>query len=121
GTPFADVAMATNQFPQLSQPISRNGDGTPVLTPQVAASAFSGGVGHYGAAQNEDGDYVIFQVVEVIPAAAETNEQARGFVTEAARDTLYSDFVTGLRDELGVRVNQGAVDRLFALDTVTGQ
>ena len=71
--------------------------------------------------QIADGDYVVFQVVEVIPAAAETNAQAQTFVTEAARDTLYSDFVTGLRDELGVRVNQQTLNQLLALDTTTGQ
>lgn len=121
GAPIADVAVAHNQFPQLSQPITRNGDDTPVLTAQVAASAFAGGVGHFGAAQNEDGDYVVFQVVEVIQAAPETNEQARSFVSEAARNTLYSDFVTGLRDDFGVRVNQQAINQLLALDTTTGQ
>jgi peptidyl-prolyl cis-trans isomerase D len=121
GSPLADVAAGVSQFAQLSQPITRNGDGTPVLTPQVAASAFAGGVGHFGAAQNDDGDYVVFQVVEVIPAPAETTAQAESFVTGAARDTLYSDFVTGLRDELGVRVNQQTLNQLLALDTATGQ
>jgi peptidyl-prolyl cis-trans isomerase D len=121
GRAIADIAMEHNQFAQLSQPITRNGDGTPVLTAQVAASAFAGGVGHFGAAINEDNDYVVFQVVEVITAAPETVEQARTFVNEAARDTLYSDFVTGLRDEFGVRVNQQAVNQLLALDTATGQ
>lgn len=121
GTPLADVAAGVSQFAQLSQPITRNGDGTPVLTAQVAASAFAGGVGHFGAAQNDDGDYVVFQVVEVIPAPPEATGQAATFVTEAARNTLYSDFVTGLRDELGVRVNQQTLNQLLAIDTTTGQ
>ena len=42
-------------------------------------------------------------------------------MAEASRDTLYSDFVTGLRDEVGVRVNQQALNQLLALDTTTGQ
>lgn len=122
GAPFADVALQRNQFPILSQPMTRDGDGSPVLNRAVAAAAFAGGEGHYGSAINDDGDNVIFQVVDIIPAEAGGAEQAKAYLEETTRQSLYSDFVAGLRDTAGVRVNQQVLNQLLALDTeTTGQ
>lgn len=120
GEAFADIALALNQFPILSQPMNRSGDGTDVLNQDVAAAAFAGGEGHFGSAKNGDGDHVVFQVVEIMPATAETAEPARSFVEEASRETLYSDFVAGLRDEAGIRINRQTLDKIIALD-IAGQ
>jgi peptidyl-prolyl cis-trans isomerase D len=119
GNAFADVALQRNQFPILSQPMTRNGDGTPVLSSAVAAAAFAGGEGHFGSAVNDDGDNVIFQVVEIIPAEAGTSEQAKAYIDETTRQSLYADFVNGLRDEAGLRVNQQVLNQLLALDPAT--
>lgn len=121
GAPFADVALQRNQFPILSQPMTRDGDGTPVLSRTVAAAAFAGGEGHFGSAVNDDGDNVIFQVVEITPAAAGSIEQAKAYLEETTRQSLYSDFVTGLRDEAGIQENRQVLNQLLALDTTTGQ
>ena len=119
GEAFPDVALSINQFPSLSQPLTRSGDGTRVLNQDVASAAFGGGEGHFGSAVNGDGDHVVFQVVEIQsgtesePAAA----QARAFVTDSTRQSLYTDFITGLRDEAGLRVNQQTLNQILALGT----
>lgn len=119
GTPLADVAASINQFPVLSPPLKRSGDGTTVLNQTVAAAIFDGGPDHYGSAVNGDGDHVVFQVVEVTPAAADAAPQARQFVENSTRDALYADFVNGLKDAAGLRINTQVLNQL--LDTGTAQ
>ena len=119
GTPFADVAASINQFPILSPPLKRSGDGTTVLNQTVAAAIFDGGPEHFGSAVNGDGDHVVFQVVEVIPAPADAAQQARQFVENSTRDALYADFVNGLKDAAGLRINTQVLNQL--LDTGTAQ
>ncbi|MDP1730251.1 MAG: SurA N-terminal domain-containing protein [Devosia sp.] len=121
GEAFGDVAMSLNQFPNLSQPLSRSGDGSTVLNQDVAAAVFAGGPDHFGSARDGDGDHVVFQVVEVTPAGEESFAAMRSFIEDASRETLYADFVNGLRDEAGIRINRQTFDQLIALDATTGQ
>ena len=120
GEAFADVAVSLNQFPILSQPLKRGGDGTNVLNQDVAAAAFSGGSGHFGSAKNSDGDYVLFQVVDVTPAA-ETPPTIRSYLEQANQQSLFDDFIAGVRDEAGLRIYRQVLDQLIGLDATTGQ
>jgi peptidyl-prolyl cis-trans isomerase D len=117
GTAFADVAAGLNQFPQLSQPLARSGEPTPPLDQAVASAAFAGGEGHVGTAVNGDGDHVVFQVVEIIPAEGGLNEDAGGYIASTRQNTLYSDFMSGLRDSLGVKENMQVITQVLALPT----
>lgn len=120
GEALADVAVARNQFPILSQPISRTGDGTPVLSAQVANAAFEGGEGYFGAAENADGDQVVFQVVEIFPPGEPAAPTLADYVEETTRQSLVAEFFTGLRNTAGVRVNQQILNQLLAVGG-TGQ
>ncbi|MDB5542815.1 MAG: PpiD [Devosia sp.] len=113
GTPFADVATVIGQFPILSQPLKRGGDGTTVLNQTVANEIFNGGPTHFGSAVNGDGDHVVFQVAQVNEAAADATPDAKKFVEESTRDGLYADFVSGLKTEAGMRVNQQVMAQLL--------
>lgn len=113
GEAFADVAASLNQFPILSQPLKRSGDGTSVLNQDVAAAAFAGGAEHFGSARNGDGDYVVFEVVEVTPAPEAQQEEIRAYVEQTSRESLFSDFTTGVRDEAGLRINRQTLDQLL--------
>jgi peptidyl-prolyl cis-trans isomerase D len=116
GTPLADVASALGQFPVPSGELNRaTGDGSPQIDAQVAAAAFAGGPGHHGAAQNADGDYIVFEVTGIAPAG-ETAE-AEADVKDATIQSLYSDFVTAVRNDVGVRENAAVLNQLLALDT----
>lgn len=120
GKAFADVAAELNQFPQLSQPLKRSGDGTPVINDVVASEIFNGGPDHVGTAINGDGDHVVFHVVEVIPATGAAPDAAKKYVEDGTRDTLYADFVSGITTEAGTSINQQVLSSLLAIDT-TGQ
>jgi len=116
GKPIADIAAALNQFPSVSAPLGRQGDGTPVFNAQVANAIFEGGPDHHGSVKNADGDYVVFKVAEVTPAGTDVAPQLRDAIENAARDALYGEFVGGLRDQSGLRVNQATLNQLLATD-----
>lgn len=116
GKTFADVAAGLNQFPQLSQPLARAGEATPPLDQTVIAAAFAGGEGHFGSAINSDGDQVVFQVIEIIQGEEDATEDAGGYIAGTRQNTLYSDFMSGLRDSMGLRINEKALTQVLALD-----
>lgn len=120
GTAFGDVAASLNQFPQLSQPFARAGEQTPPIDQAVAAAAYAGGEGHIGSAVNGEGDHVVFQVVEIVSDETKLAEDAGGYIAGTRQNTLYSDFMGGLRDTMGMQINQKALTQLLALDQ-TGQ
>jgi peptidyl-prolyl cis-trans isomerase D len=121
GTPFADVATSIGQFPILSPALKRDGSATvggstaqadPVLSADVAREIFNGGPTHYGSAINADGDYVVFQVVEVTPAPA-PDVRASDFVENSIREGVYQDLVRGLIADSGIRTNQQVLTQLM--------
>lgn len=112
GSTFADVAASIGQFPILSQPLKRAGDGTTVLNQAVANEIFNGGPTHFGSAVNGDGDQVVFQVVEVNNGSTDQTADIEKFVQQSSRDGLYSDLLTGLKSEAGMRINEQVLKRL---------
>ena len=127
GEPLADVATSLNQFPTLSPPLKRDGTTAmagasgQVLDPDVAAAAFAGGAEHFGAARNSDGDYVVFQVVEVTPGE-QVSEQVSTYLEQVSQRSLFDDFTAGVRDQAGgVRINRQVYGQIIGLDATTGQ
>lgn len=118
GTPFGDAAAALNQFPVLSQPLTRNGDGTTVINQTVAEAIFSGGPDHFGAALNGDGDQVVFRVVEITPAATtDAAASIKRFVENSMTDGLDADFQRGLLTAAGLKLNETALMNLLSLNS----
>ncbi|MBN9361571.1 MULTISPECIES: peptidylprolyl isomerase [unclassified Devosia] len=112
GTAFAGVASGIGQFPILSQPLKRSGDGTTVLNQTVANEIFNGGPTHFGSAVNGDGDHVVFQVVEVNAGTVDQTADVKKYVEEATRDGLYGDLLTGLKSQAGMRINEQVLKQL---------
>lgn len=116
GKSFQDVAAERTQFATISQPITRDGDKTNVLTQQVAAAIFSKGPDSHGWAIDGDGEYVVYHVTDVTPAPGEGDKNIKDFLENSERDALYAEFVGGLRDEAGIKINQQALSQLLNLD-----
>lgn len=118
GTSFADAAVAANQLPQLSQALGRSGDGG-TIDAAVATEIFKGGEGHYGSALNAQGDHVVFQVVEIVPPAADSPDAAPAvaFVEKSTRDALYADFVAGVTRGVSLRVNDQVLAQVLGANT----
>ncbi|MBN9304332.1 MAG: hypothetical protein BGO82_18315 [Devosia sp. 67-54] len=116
GKSFQDVAAERTQFATISQPITRDGDKTNVLTQQVAAAIFSKGPDSHGWAIDGDGEYVVYHVTDVTPAPGEGDKNIKDFLENSERDALYAEFVGGIRDEAGIKINQQALSQLLNLD-----
>lgn len=118
GTAIDAVASSIGQFPQVSEPIGRNGGSKNTAVSQsVAKAAFGGGKGYVGTAKNSDGDYVVFKVTDVTPATGELNAQTRSFVADGFRNNLYAQFLAGLENDAGMQVNQKILQQALALNT----
>ena len=62
----------------------------------------------------------MFQVVEITPAPETAAAGIAAYIQDATQQSLLTEFVSGLRDQTGIRVNQQALNQLLALDQ-TGQ
>src|SRR5690606_25576339 len=120
GRALSDIASGLGEEVVRSAPFGRGGAELSAIGPEVAAAAFSGGSDHHGAARNAEGDYVVFAVAEVVPAA-EATEEVANFLEQSARDSLFSEFVGGIRDQAGLRVNQQVFSQVVGLDGAAGQ
>ncbi|MDO8359282.1 MAG: hypothetical protein Q7T08_04500, partial [Devosia sp.] len=116
GKSFQDVAAARSQFATISQPITRDGDKTSVLTQMVATQNFSSGADSHGSAIDGDGDYLLYPVVDVTPPTAEPDANIKDFLASSTRDALYAEFIGGLRDEAGIKINQQTLSTVLNLD-----
>ena len=83
----------------------------------VAGAAFAGGDSHHDAVQNQAGEHIVFQVVDVVPAEAPLANDARASLENEARVGLYGEFVTAIRDDAGLRINQQALQQTLDLNT----
>jgi len=119
GKSFQEVAAARSQFATISQPITRDGDKTNVLTQQVATQIFAAGPNSHGSAIDGDGEYIVYHVTDVTPAQGEGDKNITDFLSNSQRDALYAEFIGGLRDEAGIKINQQALGQLLNLDQQT--
>ncbi|MGV8830632.1 MAG: SurA N-terminal domain-containing protein [Devosia sp.] len=113
GTPLADVAASYNVFPQLSTAFTRFGAPDGSIDGVVASAAFAGNTSHHGAVLNNSGEHVVFQVVNEVPAEGPLDANAEANLENEARVGLYSEFVTAIRDDAGLRINQQALQQVL--------
>jgi peptidyl-prolyl cis-trans isomerase D len=117
GEALADIAASFSVFPQLSQPFNRFGNEEAGIDGSVASAAFAGGSDHHGQAVSQAGEFVVFDVVDVTPAEGNLAEQANASLENEVRVGLYGEFVAAVRDEVGLRTNQQALQQLLSLNT----
>lgn len=117
GEAIADVAASLGVFPQLSTQFTRFGSQDQTIDQTVAAAAFAGGEDHHGAVVSSSGEHIVFQVTAVTPAEGGLAEQANASLENEVRIGIYGDFVTAVRDEAGLRVNEQALQQSLSLLT----
>tara|TARA_R110002124_G_scaffold63350_19_gene173180 strand:- start:18117 stop:19982 length:1866 start_codon:yes stop_codon:yes gene_type:complete len=114
GTPLAEVAASYNVFPQLSSSFTRFGATDGSIDSVVAEAAFAGDASHHGSTVNQEGEHIVFQVVDMVPATGPLEEGAQASLENEVRVGLYSDFVTAVRDDAGLRINQQALQQVLS-------
>ncbi|MFD2649573.1 SurA N-terminal domain-containing protein [Devosia albogilva] len=119
GTALADVAASYNTFPQLSTPFTRFGSSDGTIDGTIASAAFAGGPDLVDTAVGEDGSVTVFQVTSVIPADATLEQEVVDGLDQEAQIGLYGEFVAGVRDDAGLRINQQALNEALAITGAT--
>ncbi|WP_240229233.1 peptidylprolyl isomerase [Devosia lacusdianchii] len=117
GEALADVAASYNVFPQLSSPFTRFGAADGSIDGTVASAVFAGGADHHGTAVSQTGEFVVFQVVDLVPAEGPLEEAANASLESEVRIGMYGDFITAVRDEARMTINQQALQQVLALNT----
>ncbi len=117
GEALADVAAAYNVFPQLSAPFTRFGSSDGTIDGAVASAAFAGDASHHGSAVSQAGEFIVFQVTDLTEPAAPLEASASATLENEARIGIYGDFVTAIRDDARMVINQQTLQQVLALNT----
>ena len=115
---FATVAVSSQSIISQSNGLTR-ASSSPKLSQQVVFEVFNGGKNHTGSAVNENGDYVIFKVVDV-NSSKETNEQVNEYIQNSIIDSVFAGFATGLLEDDGLRINQKTLSQVLNPPTYGG-
>lgn len=113
GEALADIAAELNSFPQISSPFTRFGADDGSVDPTVAAAAFAGGPESAGSVVSESGEFLVFQVVDSGTTAEPLTADAVEMINAEARNGLYAELVSALRNDAGLRVNDQALRQLL--------
>lgn len=113
GEALADIGFEINALPQISSPFTRFGSDDGLVDATLAAAVFAGGPDHAGHAVTEAGDVVVFQVVDAAATATPLEQTAIDNLNADTRAGLRSEFVSAVRDDAGLRINQQALNQLL--------
>lgn len=114
GKSFADAVGVVGELPQTTVPMSRQGDKASFTGP-IVAEIFNGGPDHYGSAQNNAGDTIVFKVAEVTPATGDASDYLKSFLKQSMDNSLQADFSTGIRVATGVSFNDKVLNQVLAV------
>ncbi|MET3925203.1 SurA N-terminal domain-containing protein [Devosia sp. 2618] len=117
GEAVADVAASYNVFPQISPAFTRFGAEDGTIDAAVASAVFAGDDKHHGSVVSQDGEFIVFQVVDLTAATGPLEAPANASLENEARVGMYGDFVTAISTEAGLRVNQQALTQALQLNT----
>ncbi len=118
GEDFATIAVS-NQFTLAqSNGITRTST-SDVLSQSVIEAIFNGGNGHTGSALNNNGDYVVFHVLDV-STSNQNNEAVNEFVKNSIIDSTFGEFITGLVEDGNLRINQETLSQILNPPTYGG-
>jgi peptidyl-prolyl cis-trans isomerase D len=117
GEALADVAASYNVFPQLSAPFTRFGSEDGTIDGAVASAAFAGDASHHGSAVSQSGEFIVFEVTDLTEPAAPLEASASTTLENEARIGIYGDFVTAIRDDARMVINQQTLQQVLALNT----
>jgi peptidyl-prolyl cis-trans isomerase D len=111
GDDFASTAVGAQYILAQSNELTRQ-TSNEILSPDVIVEIFNGDENNIGSAINNDGDYIIFHVVNVSEYEAE-NIAATEFIDNSIIDSLYSEFSTGLLEDAGMKINQETLSQII--------
>lgn len=117
GESITDVALAYNVFTQISAPFSRFGSDDGTIDSAVASAAFAGDATHRGSTVSQGGEFIVFQVTDLTEATGPLEASAGASIENEVRVGIYGDFVTAVRDDARMTINQQTLQQVLALNT----
>jgi peptidyl-prolyl cis-trans isomerase D len=124
GTPFAEVAAADQLNVQTLAGIKR-ADAPAPLSAAAVETIFRTAKGDLGMAEAaQTAEQVVFKVTDVVipplDVASEEAKRARETLNRAVTEDIFSEYIARLENELGVTINQNALNQVIsggAVDT----
>lgn len=113
GESLADIGFELSVFPQLSSHFTRFGSEDGLIDSTVASAAFAGGPDHRGSVVSQTGEFIVFQVIDSAAPGEPMQTAAVDSIDAEARAGLYSEFVSALRDDAELRINEQALNQLL--------
>jgi len=112
GADFATTAVTKQYVLAQANGLSRLTQGGD-FSPMVINEIFNGDKNHIGSAVNSKGNYVVFQVVNLV-ANSEENIAANEFVNNSIVDSVYNSFASGLLEDDRLKINQETLSQMLA-------
>ncbi|HTK13798.1 MAG TPA: peptidyl-prolyl cis-trans isomerase [Xanthobacteraceae bacterium] len=120
GTSLADVAAAENVKPANLFGLKR-GRTLPPVQPTMLQGIFATPKGKAGAATGENGERIVFVVTDVTVPKSDPNsaqlKQAKEALKGAYSDDMIAAYVTKIEDDVGVTINNAALDQIVGRTT----
>ncbi|VAW40585.1 hypothetical protein MNBD_GAMMA01-467, partial [hydrothermal vent metagenome] len=110
GQDFAEVAISSQYILLQQNDITRIGGMT--IGAEAVEPIFAGQVGLVNYASLNNGDYIVFKVLDVI-GASENNIAAKQFIETSLIESTYNIFVSNLLNDAGLRINQQTLTQLL--------
>jgi peptidyl-prolyl cis-trans isomerase D len=123
GTPFAEVAAADQMNVQTLGGIKR-ADAPPPLSAATVDAIFRTRKDEFGMAEAAPaGEQIVFKVtgIEIPPldVASEEAKRAQETLNRSVTEDIFSEYVARLESELGVTINQSALNQVISGGAVT--
>lgn len=113
GESLSDIGVSMSVFSQVSPQFTRFGSQDGLVDSVLAGAAFAGGADYAGTVTDQNGDFIVFQVVGTTEPTAPLPADALASINNEGRAGLYSEFVSAVRDTAGLRINQQALSNLL--------
>jgi len=123
GTPFAEVAAADQMNVQTLTGIKR-ADAPPPLSAATVDAIFRTRKDEFGMAEAAPaGEQVVFKVTGIeipkLDVASEEAKRAQETLNRSVTEDIFSEYVARLESELGVTINQSALNQVISGGAVT--
>ncbi|MBK1793093.1 SurA N-terminal domain-containing protein [Devosia sp. WQ 349] len=113
GETLSDIAMSLSTFPQISSPFTRFGSEDGTIDQVTAAAVFAGGAEHRGTVINQNGEFIVFEVMDSSTPAEPLQAEIVDNLNGEVQNDLFGDFISAVRDDAGVRVNEQAMTNII--------
>ena len=118
GSTFADVAAANNLKVETATGLKR-GEGSGALSPASVDAAFRVAKDAVGKAEGgQPGEQIVFRVTDIVvpslDAASDESKRTLETLNRGLSEDIFAEYIAYLESEVGVTINQGALNQVVS-------